>query len=130
MFPEIDLKPENATDEDTLQLLKKFIFKEKTSELYTQGIFTAETVSALNPNELKTFTKQKITELGNTLTSLNIGIALTYVPKEATESQIREWIIENIDFSNYKNKMQSMRVIIDHFKGADGNLVKNIIMSM
>ena len=130
MFPDIDLKPENATDEDTIQLLKKFIFKEKTSELYNQGIFTSDIVSKLTPKELSSLTKEKITELGNSLTSLTIGIALTYLPKEATESQIREWIIENIDFSVYKNKMQAMKVIIEHFKGADGNLVKNIIMSM
>lgn len=130
MFPDIDMKPENATDETVITLTKKFIFKEKTSELYNQGILNAHNVVGLTPKEITTLTKEKIFELGPELTNLNIGIAYSYLPEEATEEDIKTWIIDNIDFSQYKNKMQAMKPTIDHFKGADGNMVKNIIMSL
>lgn len=130
MFPDVDIKPDNATDDDTIALLKKFIFKEKTSELYVQKIFDESVVGGVSPKELTTLTKEKIFEMGDELTNLNIQIAQSYLPKEATVGEIKLWIIENIDFSQYKNKMQAMKPIIDHFKGVDGNLVKSIIMEL
>ena len=36
MFPELGIKPNKATDSDTLKLLKKFIASEKERELYQQ----------------------------------------------------------------------------------------------
>lgn len=130
MFPDIDIKPDHATDDDVIALLKKFVFKEKTSELYVQKIFDERVVGGVSPKELTTLTKEKIFEMGDELTNLNIKIAQSYLPKEATAGEIKLWIIENIDFSQYKNKMQAMKPIIDHFNGADGNLVKSIIMEM
>lgn len=52
----------------------------------------------------------------------------TYLPKLATEEEIRAWVSENIDFSNFKAPMQAMGTIMKHFgKLADGNLVKSIL---
>jgi len=130
MFADVDIKPDNATDEDTISLIKKFIFKEKTSELYNQKIFTEEVVKSLSSKELNTLTKEKIFEMSDKLTNLNIGIALSYLPKEATPEEIKDWIIKNIDFSNFKNKMQAMKSITEQFKGVDGNLIKSLIMEM
>jgi len=45
--------------------------------------------------------------LGNSLTSPKIEIAQSYLPKQASEEEIISWIKENIEFSNYKNKMQA-----------------------
>jgi uncharacterized protein YqeY len=54
-----------------------------------------------------------------------------YVPKMASTEEIRKWIEENVDFSQYKNKMQAMKPIMAHFGvAADGNVVKDIIMNM
>ena len=54
-----------------------------------------------------------------------------YVPKMASAEEIRKWIEENVDFSQYKNKMQAMKPIMAHFGvSADGNVVKDIIMNM
>jgi uncharacterized protein YqeY len=51
-----------------------------------------------------------------------------YLPRQATETEIREWITANIDFTAYKNKMQSMGAIMKHFgPAADGNQVKQIL---
>jgi uncharacterized protein YqeY len=54
-----------------------------------------------------------------------------YVPKMASTEEIKKWIEENVDFSQYKNKMQAMKPIMAHFGvSADGNVVKDIIMNM
>ena len=54
-----------------------------------------------------------------------------YLPKMATEEEILAWIQQNIDFSQFKNKMQAMGLIMKHFGAtADGNFVKKIIQKM
>jgi len=54
-----------------------------------------------------------------------------YLPKQATEDEIRKWVIANIDFGQFKNKMQAMKPIMTHFAGtADGNTVKKILDSI
>lgn len=53
-----------------------------------------------------------------------------YLPQEASEHQIKSWIIENIDFQKYKNKMQAMKPIMKHFGSkVDGNKVKQILQT-
>lgn len=130
MYPELGTKPDKATDEQTIQLLKKYVLQEKTRELYVQKILTEADVSGLSAKELNNLIKSKITEMGKELTSMNIGIAQSYLPKEVSVDEIKEWIIENIDFSQYKNKMQAMGPIMKQFNGADGNVVKQILMSL
>jgi len=52
-----------------------------------------------------------------------------YLPEEITEERIIEWINDNIDFSNIKNKMQAIGIVTKHFGSAvDGNIVKEIIV--
>ena len=54
-----------------------------------------------------------------------------YLPKAASEEEIRAWIEANIDFSAYGNRMQAMRPIMNHFgSAADGNVVKKILQSI
>jgi uncharacterized protein YqeY len=54
-----------------------------------------------------------------------------YIPKMVSADEIKKWIEENVDFSQYKNKMQAMKPIMAHFgQTADGNVVKDIIMNM
>lgn len=60
-----------------------------------------------------------------------LTILESYLPKQAGEQEIRNWIATNIDFSAFKNKMQAMRPIMAHFgSAADGNVVKDILESM
>lgn len=60
-----------------------------------------------------------------------IDVAEGYLPHMATEEQIRAWIASNIDFSQFKNKMQAMKPIMQHFGDtADGNLVKKALQEI
>ncbi|MBL7180797.1 MAG: GatB/YqeY domain-containing protein [Pseudomonadota bacterium] len=60
-----------------------------------------------------------------------IIIIENYLPKMATEAEIRSWIEQHVDFSKLKNKMQAMGQIMKHFgAAADGNAVKNILQQM
>ena len=53
-----------------------------------------------------------------------------YLPQPAGEDEIRKWIAENIDFSDFNSKMQAMKPIMAHFAGkTDGNTVKNILQT-
>lgn len=63
--------------------------------------------------------------------SAYLGILEGYLPKQASAEEIQSWITANINFSNFKNKMQAMRPIMAHFgPSADGNLVKDILQKM
>ncbi len=61
-------------------------------------------------------------------TSEYLQILESYLPKMVTREEIVAWIKENIDFSQYKNKMQAMGTIMKHFgKTADGKVVNQIL---
>jgi uncharacterized protein YqeY len=75
--------------------------------------------------------KETLEQKGVAEDSEYIKIIKSYLPKMATEAEITEWINRNIDFSQFKSKMQAMGAIMKHFGAtADGNFVKNIIQKM
>jgi hypothetical protein len=46
----------------------------------------------------------------------------------ATREEVVDWIKANIDFSQFKNKMQAMGTIMKHFgKLADGKMVNLVL---
>jgi uncharacterized protein YqeY len=52
----------------------------------------------------------------------------TYLPRQVSQEEIVAWIKANIDFGQFKNKMQAMGAIMKHFgKTADGKLVNQIL---
>ncbi len=52
----------------------------------------------------------------------------TYLPKMASQEDIIAWIKQNVDFSQFKNKMQAVGPVMKNFgKLADGNVVKDIL---
>ena len=54
-----------------------------------------------------------------------------YLPRQVGEEEVRSWIRDNVDFSQFKNKMQAMKPIMAHFgSSADGNTVKKVLMEM
>ncbi|MBW2575478.1 MAG: GatB/YqeY domain-containing protein [Deltaproteobacteria bacterium] len=60
-----------------------------------------------------------------------ISIIENYLPKMATEAEITNWIEQHIDFSEFKNKMQAMGLIMKHFGAtADGKVVKKILLQI
>lgn len=60
-----------------------------------------------------------------------IDIVETYLPRLATEEEITAWIRGNIDFDQFKNKMQAMKPVMAYFGSrADGNTVKKILQEI
>ena len=52
----------------------------------------------------------------------------SYVPKQASEEDIKKWIKDNIDLSQFKNKMQAMKPIMVHFGSTvNGRNVRKIL---
>jgi len=74
--------------------------------------------------------EQTVLELKQETTSEYLEILKCYLPKQVGRAEIEAWIEENIDFSQYKNKMQAMGTIMKHFgKTADGKLVNQILQA-
>lgn len=60
-----------------------------------------------------------------------IAILEEYLPKQASEEEVKAWIAAHVDFSQFNNKMQAMRPIMAHFgSSVDGNLVKKVLQDM
>ena len=95
-------KPEEITDEDIHNIIRKFVKSEKT-----------------------------VLELKKETTSDYLELLESYLPKMATTEEIQDWIKSNVDFSNFKSPMQAMGNVMKHFgKLADGNQVKDILQAM
>lgn len=69
-------------------------------------------------------------ELQNSNDEYIYEILEKYIPKEISDEEIKEYI-KTIDFSQFKNKMQAMGIIMKHFGvSVDGNKVKKILMEI
>ena len=130
MFPEIGKKPDEGTDDDVIKLLKKYISQEKERALYQFGHLKESDIEGKSAPEIKKLVSNTTQKLGGALTNPFIEIAEEYLPEQASEEEITEWIRVNIDLTKLKNKMQAMGPIMNQFKGCDGNVVKNILLKM
>jgi uncharacterized protein len=75
--------------------------------------------------------KETLTHSGNEQPSAYMKILEHYLPAQADETQIRAWILANVDFSQYRNKMQAMGAIMQHFGSrADGNTVRQVLQQL
>jgi len=96
------------------------------SRFETKELADAEVVKILR--KLIKSEQETLAHAGGPAVSRYIDILESYLPNPASDEAIRAWIIENIDFSQYKNKMQAMRDIMSHFgASADGIQVKKIL---
>jgi uncharacterized protein YqeY len=92
-------KPEEITDDDILGIIKGLVKSEQT-----------------------------VLEIKKQETSEYLEILQAYLPAMASREEIAAWIKTNIDFSQFKNKMQAMGPVMKHFgKLADGKLVNQIL---
>ena len=92
-------KPEEIADDDILGIIKGLVKSEQT-----------------------------VLELKNEGTSEYLEILQSYLPATASRDEIVAWIKANIDFSQYKNKMQAMGPVMKYFgKLADGKQVNHIL---
>jgi uncharacterized protein YqeY len=75
--------------------------------------------------------KETQTHSGAAEPSAYMRVLESYLPAQATETEIREWIQANVDFSQYRNKMQAMGAIMQHFGGrADGITVRQVLQAL
>jgi uncharacterized protein len=73
----------------------------------------------------------EVLERTNVKTSDYFETLQSYIPKQLDETEIKEWIKENIDFSQFKNKMQAVGIVVKQFgQSVDGNKIKQIIQEM
>jgi len=92
-------KPEEIINDDILDIIRKLVKSEKT---------------------VLDYKKEKMSDY--------LEMLERYLPKMASRMEIETWIKENIDLAGYKNPIQAMGPIMQHFgKLADGNLVKQIL---
>lgn len=97
------LSRKEISDDDVVKVLKKLVKAEKE-------------------------TMEKSNDTGD---SEYIDLIERYLPQTASEEDVRTWIKENIDLSQFKNKMQAMKPIMANFgSAADGNTVKKILQEM
>ena len=96
----------DLTDDEVISLIKKYI---KSIE---------ETIKLTNKT-----TEEQLFE---------IKVLSRYLPKQASEEEIKEWISSNIELPENPNaRLKYMKDIMKHFgSSVDGNTVKNILMSM
>jgi len=94
--------PEEITDDDILNIIRKFSKSEKT-----------------------------VLELKKESTSDYLELLNLYLPQMATSREIEQWIKENIDLSKFNSPMQAMGNVMKHFGTlADGNQVKEVLKNM
>ena len=75
--------------------------------------------------------KEMLEKKGDDTDSIYIRVIENYLPKMATQEEIAKWIEQHVDFSEFKNKMQAMGLIMKHFGAtADGNEVKKLLQNM
>ena len=92
-------KPEEITDDDVIGIIRGLVKSEQT---------------------VMAATGEK--------TSVYLDILQSYLPKMVDEEEIISWIRDNIDFSQFKNRMQAMGPVMKHFgKLADGKRVNQIL---
>ena len=92
-------KPEEITDDDVIGIIRGLAKSEKT-----------------------------VLEATGEKTSGYLDILQSYQPKMVDQEEIISWIKNNIDFSQFKNRMQAMGPVMKHFgKLADGKLVNQIL---
>ena len=72
--------------------------------------------------------EQTVMEATRQTTSEYLDILQSYLPQMIDREEITSWIKDNIDFSQFKNRMQAMGPVMKHFgKLADGKLVNQIL---
>lgn len=93
---------DEITDEDIQGILRKFVKSEKT------------------------VLEHKKEESSDYLELLN-----AYLPRMATPEEIRQWIDDNVDFSQFNSPMQAVGTVMKHFgKLADGKEVQAVLKDM
>ena len=118
------MKDKDVVRKDTLRVILGEFGRAETKELSDKEVIRI--LKKLVKSE-----KELLKKKGDNTESEFIRIIEAYLPKTASAEEITTWISANIDFSEFKNKMQAMRPIMQHFGDtADGEAVKQILQKM
>lgn len=123
---------------DLMQAMKNKDVEKKNTLRVIMGEFARAEAKTLSDDEVIKIVKKMVkseretlAQSGQAADSPYIDILESYLPQMASDADLLQWITENIDFSNYKNKMQAMKDIMAHFgTAADGSRVKAILQKM
>ena len=108
------MKDKDVVRKDTLRVILGEFGRAETKELSDKEVIRI--LKKLVKSEKELLEKKR----DNTESEF-IRIIEAYLPKTASAEEITTWISANIDFSEFKNKMQAMRPIMQHFGDtADG----------
>lgn len=117
------IKAKNAERKETLRVVLGEFDRQENKELTDDEVVGV--LRRLAKSERETLEMKGETDSGF------IRIIEEYLPKMATDEEIAAFIQENVDFSEFRNKMRAMGPIMKHFgKTADGNAVKRVLQSM
>jgi uncharacterized protein YqeY len=98
----------------------------KTTRLKTNEEITNDDIIGIIQGLIKS--EQMVLEAKKEESSEYLNILESYLPRMAAREEVIAWIQDNIDFSQFKNKMQAMGPIMKHFgKQADGKMVNEIL---
>ncbi len=101
----------------------------KTTRLKKSAEITDDDILGIIKGLVKS--EQTVLEIKKLETSEYLEILQSYLPKTASREEIVVWIKENIDFSQFKNKMQAMGPVMKHFgKLADGKQVNQVLKEL
>jgi uncharacterized protein len=116
-----------AKDEDkksTLRVIMGEFARADTKELSDDAVI--KVLKKLIKSE-----KETLAQKGSDEDTAFIRIVETYLPQMASEDEIVAWVNDNIDFSQFKGRMQAMGPIMKHFGArADGNAVRSILQKL
>jgi len=118
------MKAKDAVRKDTLRVVMGEFGRADTKELSDDSVI--KILKKLIKSE-----KETLAQVGSKEDSAFIDIIETYLPQLADENEIINWVQANIDFSQFKRKMQAMGPIMKHFGArADGNQVRAILQKL
>ena len=118
------MKAKNELKKSTLRIIMGEFSRMDQKELSDATVISI--LKKLIKSEMETLEKS-----GHQKPSEFIRIIEAYLPQQADDVEIRQWITHNIDLSQYGNKMKAMGKIMQHFGASvDGNKVKKILQSM
>jgi uncharacterized protein YqeY len=118
------MKAKDKEKKSTLRVIMGEFARSDTKELADEAVI--KILKKLIKSE-----KETLAQKGSDEETAFIQIIETYLPQMASEKEIVAWVHENIDFSQFKSKMQAMGAIMKHFGArADGNAVKDILQEL
>ena len=118
------MKAKDEVRKDTLRVVMGEFGRAESKELSDEAVI--KILKKLIKSE-----KETLVQVGSEENSAFIHIIETYLPQLADENEITAWLQENIDFSQFKSRMQAMGPIMKHFGArADGNQVKAILQKL